>query len=137
MSKAFSGSLSCLAVFTALSALYESPLRAAPQASNNISKVASPNSSVINLFDRQEAAVTLQQNLSTGSSVSDLEVDKLAEPLGVVAVTSVSQLSDVRPTDWAFSALQSLVERYGCIAGFLTAPLKVVSHLLAMSLRLG
>ncbi|MFN4830947.1 MAG: iron uptake porin [Pseudanabaena sp.] len=33
-------------------------------------------------------------------------------------VTSVSPLSDVRPTDWAFTALQSLVERYGCIAGF-------------------
>ncbi|MFN6066120.1 MAG: iron uptake porin, partial [Pseudanabaena sp.] len=33
-------------------------------------------------------------------------------------VTSVSQISDVRPTDWAFTALQSLVERYGCIAGF-------------------
>ncbi len=33
-------------------------------------------------------------------------------------VTSVSQLSDVRPTEWAFTALQSLVERYGCIAGY-------------------
>ncbi|MEM6502646.1 MAG: iron uptake porin [Cyanobacteria bacterium P01_C01_bin.89] len=33
-------------------------------------------------------------------------------------VTSVSQLSDVSPTDWAFQALQSLVERYGCIAGY-------------------
>jgi len=33
-------------------------------------------------------------------------------------VTSVSQLSDVRPTDWAFQALQSLVERYGCIVGY-------------------
>ncbi|HEY9779812.1 MAG TPA: iron uptake porin [Leptolyngbyaceae cyanobacterium] len=33
-------------------------------------------------------------------------------------VTSVSQLSDVQPTDWAFGALQSLVERYGCIAGY-------------------
>ncbi|BAY16311.1 hypothetical protein NIES2109_24100 [Nostoc sp. HK-01] len=33
-------------------------------------------------------------------------------------VTSVSQLSDVRPTDWAFQALQSLVERYGAIAGY-------------------
>lgn len=31
-------------------------------------------------------------------------------------VTSVSQLDDVQPTDWAFNALQSLVERYGCIA---------------------
>lgn len=33
-------------------------------------------------------------------------------------VTSVSQLSDVQPNDWAFQALQSLVERYGCIAGY-------------------
>ena len=33
-------------------------------------------------------------------------------------VTSVSQLTDVQPTDWAFQALQSLVERYGCIVGY-------------------
>lgn len=33
-------------------------------------------------------------------------------------VNSVSQLSDVQPTDWAFQALQSLVERYGCIEGY-------------------
>lgn len=37
---------------------------------------------------------------------------------GMEQVTSVSQLTDVRPTDWAFQALQSLVERYGCIAGY-------------------
>lgn len=40
----------------------------------------------------------------------------LAAPMA--QVTSVSQLSDVEPTDWAFQALQSLVERYGCIAGY-------------------
>jgi hypothetical protein len=33
-------------------------------------------------------------------------------------VTSVSQLSDVQPTDWAYQALQSLVERYGCLVGY-------------------
>jgi hypothetical protein len=33
-------------------------------------------------------------------------------------VTSVSQFSDVQPTDWAFQSLQSLVERYGCAAGY-------------------
>ena len=33
-------------------------------------------------------------------------------------VTSVSQLSDVKPTDWAFTALQSLVDRYSCIGGY-------------------
>ncbi|GAB1538604.1 iron uptake porin [Scytonema sp. NUACC21] len=36
----------------------------------------------------------------------------------VSQTTSVSQLSDVQPTDWAFVALQSLVERYGCIVGY-------------------
>jgi Carbohydrate-selective porin, OprB family/S-layer homology domain len=33
-------------------------------------------------------------------------------------VTSVDDLTDVQPTDWAYQALQSLVERYGCIAGY-------------------
>lgn len=33
-------------------------------------------------------------------------------------VTSVSQLSDVQPTDWAYQAVRSLVERYGCLAGY-------------------
>lgn len=33
-------------------------------------------------------------------------------------VTSVSQMTDVEPTDWAFQALQSLVKRYGCLAGY-------------------
>lgn len=32
--------------------------------------------------------------------------------------TSVSQLSDIKPTDWAYQALQSLIERYGCVAGY-------------------
>lgn len=36
----------------------------------------------------------------------------------IAQITSVSQLSDVKTTDWAFTALQSLVERYGCIAGY-------------------
>jgi hypothetical protein len=36
----------------------------------------------------------------------------------IAQVTSVSQLSDIKPTDWAFQALQSLVERYGCIVGY-------------------
>ncbi|MEB3213889.1 MAG: iron uptake porin [Leptolyngbyaceae bacterium] len=44
-------------------------------------------------------------------------IDTLAE-IPMAQVTSVSQLSDVQPTDWAFQALQSLVERYGCIAGY-------------------
>jgi Carbohydrate-selective porin, OprB family/S-layer homology domain len=33
-------------------------------------------------------------------------------------IPSVSQLSDVSPTAWAYQALRSLVERYGCITGY-------------------
>jgi len=39
-------------------------------------------------------------------------------PTGMEQVNSVSQLTDVKPSDWAFTALQALVERYGCIAGY-------------------
>ncbi|MEH2263684.1 iron uptake porin [Nostoc sp.] len=59
-----------------------------------------------------DSAVKFQQQLTPESANSSLPSDKLAQ------VTSVSQLSDVQPTDWAFQALQSLVERYGCIAGY-------------------
>ena len=33
-------------------------------------------------------------------------------------VTNVNQLRDVSPTDWAYEALRSLVDRYGCMSGF-------------------
>ena len=33
-------------------------------------------------------------------------------------ITSVNELKDVAPTDWAYEALRSLVERYGCIVGY-------------------
>jgi hypothetical protein len=54
------------------------------------------------------------------SLTETLDRDRLGQDpeLNAQNVTSVSQLSDVKPTDWAFTALQSLVERYGCIAGY-------------------
>ena len=33
-------------------------------------------------------------------------------------VTSISQFSDIKPSDWAFQALSNLIERYGCVAGY-------------------
>ena len=33
-------------------------------------------------------------------------------------VTSITQFSDVSPTDWAYQALSNLIERYGCVAGY-------------------
>ncbi|MDX2257047.1 MAG: iron uptake porin [Pseudanabaenaceae cyanobacterium bins.39] len=63
-------------------------------------------------------------NSSATESTSALQTSSKLQSQAIAAdaiaqnVTSVSQLSDVRPTDWAFTALQSLVERYGCIAGY-------------------
>jgi len=48
----------------------------------------------------------------TGSSVTGSDSVQLAQ------ITSVSELTDVLPSDWAFQALQSLVENYGCIQGY-------------------
>ena len=62
----------------------------------------------------QPTAIEPEQNHPTQTEF----VSKSQEPNSMSQVTSVSQLSDVQPTDWAFQALQSLVERYGCIAGY-------------------
>ena len=51
-------------------------------------------------------------NLYTIADVSVDEYNKMSQ------VTNVKQLRDVSPTDWAYEALRSLVDRYGCIAGF-------------------
>ncbi|HLO48861.1 MAG TPA: iron uptake porin [Kamptonema sp.] len=58
------------------------------------------------------------QETAKPDSLAELESVTNAPTSNMAQVTSVSQLSDVQPTDWAFSALQSLVERYGCIAGY-------------------
>jgi hypothetical protein len=50
------------------------------------------------------------------NSTENLEIS--SPDNNMLQVTSVSQLSDVQPTDWAFQALQSLVERYGALAGY-------------------
>ena len=38
--------------------------------------------------------------------------------LSSLRVTSITQFSDVYPTDWAYQALSNLIERYGCVAGY-------------------
>jgi len=55
---------------------------------------------------------------SSQSSSEELEMPDFTTDEPIEQVTSVTQLSDVKPSDWAFEALRSLVERYGCIAGY-------------------
>ncbi|NET09781.1 MAG: iron uptake porin, partial [Symploca sp. SIO2B6] len=61
----------------------------------------------------------LAQDATSADALAQINEYSLEGQSGALPqVTSVSQLSDVQPTDWAFQALQSLVERYGCIAGY-------------------
>ncbi len=59
-----------------------------------------------------------QSALAADMAVLD-KTDRVAVQAAAAGqVTSMTQLSDVQPTDWAYQALQSLVERYGCMVGY-------------------
>jgi hypothetical protein len=67
------------------------------------------------------AATLLSANSALANEVNQqaTSVAQLSQEANSIGqVTSVSQFSDVQPTDWAFQSLQSLVERYGCVAGY-------------------
>jgi len=49
---------------------------------------------------------------------ADLNLSGVNEYASQEQVTSISQFSDVKPTDWAYQALSNLVDRYGCVAGY-------------------
>ncbi|MEH1852467.1 MAG: iron uptake porin [Nostoc sp.] len=66
-------------------------------------------------FRDNSSVTTIAQTPKIPELNSDTNVQQINS---MSQVTSVSQFSDVQPTDWAFQALQSLVERYGCIAGY-------------------
>ena len=52
-------------------------------------------------------------NLSEGANPPAKELQLL-----LTKATTVDELSDVLPSDWAFGALQRLIEQYGCVAGY-------------------
>jgi porin len=59
--------------------------------------------------------------LNTYSAKAETSIDRSQTQLDQSSLnqfTNVKDLVDVKPTDWAAEALQSLVERYGCITGY-------------------
>jgi len=64
-------------------------------------------------------AVGLVSPLAASAGELNLsDVNRYARSSSAAQVTSISQFSDVRPTDWAYQALSNLIERYGCVAGY-------------------
>jgi hypothetical protein len=48
---------------------------------------------------------------------ADSDLNRYA-PVSNDQITNISQFGDVQPTDWAYQALNNLVEQYGCVAGY-------------------
>ncbi|AFZ31524.1 cyanobacterial porin [Gloeocapsa sp. PCC 7428] len=99
-----------------------------PAAADLVVATTATTSQVAAVEPATESIVVPTSNAATPTVASEIKIadNRVAPSLvsqapasnSLAQVTSVSQLSDVQPTDWAFQALQSLVERYGCIAGY-------------------
>jgi predicted PhzF superfamily epimerase YddE/YHI9 len=91
-----------------------------PNTISSESLIANESQKDLSSANQQRKSVNLGLDFANSSLQSIVpQSANLSQPSDKLAqVTSVSQLSDVQPTDWAFQALQSLVERYGCIAGY-------------------
>lgn len=101
-----------------------SPVVAAPSDGTDMTSadVATTTSAPLAIADETLQARALSSDVDSGQDLINVATLDPEAPEdvsnGMAQVTSVSQLSDVQPTDWAFQSLQSLVERYGCIAGY-------------------
>jgi len=82
------------------------------------------STSVSTEFNSLEIAQVQDNGAGTGELLNQIEQygneGQVAPVQGnsIDQVTSVNQLRDVSPTAWAYEALRSLVERYGCIVGY-------------------
>ncbi|MGK7893833.1 MAG: iron uptake porin [Xenococcus sp. (in: cyanobacteria)] len=64
------------------------------------------------------ASPTVAQTIAQSNlqQIEQYSIDSQTEEFN--QVTNVNQLRDVSPADWAYEALRSLVDRYGCIVGY-------------------
>ena len=112
------GPLGAMLALLSSGLLLETPALA--DSSRNGSAEGSPN---VSATEANRLAPVISETATAGSAPSFAAMpvaEQSAEESipEIEQVTSVSQLTDVQPTDWAFQALQSLVERYGCIVGY-------------------
>ena len=56
--------------------------------------------------------------VAPAATAADLNMEGVNKYASAEQVTSITQLSDVQPTDWAYQTLTNLVDRYGCVAGY-------------------
>ena len=86
--------------------------------SNNIWKYKLLASALLGMGLIASSPLTAKAQNASGDMLGQLEEYSLEEGTSVNQVTNVNQLRDVSPTSWAYEALRSLVDRYGCIVGY-------------------
>ena len=71
------------------------------------------------LFQQLLVAPAALGLLASGANAAELNINGVSDyAASADQVTSVTQFSDVYPTDWAYQALSNLVDQYGCVAGY-------------------
>ena len=74
---------------------------------------------LMKLFQQLLVAPAALGLLASGANAADLNINGVSDyAASEEQVTSITQFSDVYPTDWAYQALANLIERYGCVAGY-------------------
>merc|ERR1711871_1633763 len=76
------------------------------------------------LFQQLLVAPAALGLLAPVAQAADLNIAGVSDYAAEEQVTSVTQFSDVYPTDWAYQALSNLVEQYGCVAGYPNGPFR-------------
>merc|ERR1711990_768665 len=85
---------------------------------NNLGNSCVRNHSM-KLFQQLLVAPAALGLMAAGANAAELNIDGVSDyAVSADQVTSVTQFSDVYPTDWAYQALSNLVEQYGCVAGY-------------------
>lgn len=87
-----------------------------PKQVTNTEAVSAANSNTpteVSVIRAPEAIAATTTQMSQAVSITAKQVQTELTHTIDNQVTSVSQLADVQPNDWAFGALQSLIERYG------------------------
>ena len=71
------------------------------------------------LFQQLLVAPAALGLMASGANAAELNINGVSDyAASAEQVTSVTQFSDVYPTDWAYQALSNLVDQYGCVAGY-------------------
>jgi Carbohydrate-selective porin, OprB family/S-layer homology domain len=79
----------------------------------NTAQAEQNNNTIVNDDNSNSQAIT--SDLQTTDPLNDLSSQEENTNNHLGEVTSIEQFSDVKPNDWAYDSLKSLIERYNCV----------------------